>query len=332
MTGFGDDDFFGGSAFPSSSRFADFHDHVDQYGYGDDDDAEPTYYQAPPVRQSRPRRASISTPLASAPAAASSCMTVSRTSSNDDAFFGGSAARSGGRRRDPHSGGGGSSSQPRISHVVEADHGRSHKTSERSLASTGSARRTGRRASLAAGAASLSTRHARPRADESYGAEEHYGYDYGPPPAAEHPPSADFSDLGYGDAHAEARAAPAPEAIRARRQRRCSIADVVTLTSEEAPSEAAETARPARVGAHASGIHNMAIPMTADEPKKPHRRGSIAMLGGRGKAVTKEPDVTTKKPDRDRQRQGLLDRVGAAEGRGPSRNGTTSYSDRILSK
>ena len=265
---------------------------------------------------------------------------------------------------------------------------------DRSVTSNGSnsQRRTGaRRASMAAGISSSRNVAPQPPSQPQYRhssniqeeADYGYGYEDAAPPQYHqnnhqnhHYNHHEVEDMGYGDQIEEEEEVEYPhqpvvaqeEPVRARRQRRCSIADVVNTASIQPtqpdygygstesyqPTNAAATAddtipartmTQSRIGAAGNAsISNMAIPMTlSDEPKRTNRRGSIAMLGNIGRTkATKEPEpaATAKKSatdrDRQRQRQGtLLDRVGAGtnnDGRGSSRAGTTSYSDRILSK
>lgn len=152
-------------------------------------------------------------------------------------------------------------------------------------------------------------------------------YGYGDPSPAQD------VDYGYGD---EEPAAPQP--ARSRRQRRCSIADVMNVP--EGAEEPAQAVPSAPVSRAKSMERNIAIPMAAEEPRKPRARRSSLMgaMGamGLGGDAKKEQDLKDqKKPgqDRDRRRQGtLMDRVGAGDRERGSRGGGTSYSDRILSK
>lgn len=256
---------------------------------------------------------------------------------------------------------------------------------DRSVASNGSnsQRRSGaRRASMAAGIPS--SRNVAPQSSQqpppppqyrtNHNVNEDTDYGYGYDDQHQYRNSYnqhEVEDMGYGDPveneeedYEYQQPVPQEEPVRSRRQRRCSIADVVNTASVQPtqpdygygstesyhqtnPTEetrgASQHPRVGTAGMNAS-IANIAIPMTlSDEPKRTNRRGSIAMLGniGRTKASKEpEPAATAKKPaadrDRQRQRQGnLLDRVGASasnDGRGTSRAGTTSYSDRIMSK
>jgi hypothetical protein len=286
---------------------------------------------------------------------------------------------------------------------------------DRSVVSTQSSngpsvsRRPGtRRASLAAGASALTSRNAMPRQQQQQYSNrmeadsnvlqpaDDFGYEYDDHHQDHHRQYTnhnnnynnnnnftDYEDMGYGDTHNDTyyeqsqpvQQQQVEEPVRSRRQRRCSIAEVVStaqpvpaLTSSSTssggtmdygygdatpdssnadgppPTRGLSTSTSQRLGGAITGIgnasiSNMAIPMMIpEETKRTNRRGSIAMLGNIGRKASKEPEVTaTKKPtaDRDRQRQGtLLDRVGASsgDGRGSNRSGTTSYSDRIMSK
>lgn len=326
------DDTSGGALKKSSSRVS-INSGFDDY-FGNDAEAA-----APQQRRSR-RRASIANP-------ASAAASLTKSSSRE------SPSESSGRIRRP---GTGATSSRSLDGNLEPMSGGRNKNSggERSVASSGSSerpRRVGRRASLAAGP----TRSA-PHSSREPKIEESVNYGYG-----DEASSPEEVDMGYGDPD------PPPEEgpVRARRQRRCSIADVVSSAaapsasnslengygeahsdSGDAPSLALARGMSQRVGALSSGnntITNMAIPMAApDEPKRTNRRGSIAMLSSIGRSKPKvehaAPEAAAKKPgaDRDRHRQGtLLDRVGASSGdaRNAGRSGAaSSYSDRILSK
>jgi hypothetical protein len=174
-------------------------------------------------------------------------------------------------------------------------------------------------------------------------------YDYGDAP----PPSQDQGlDYGYDDTEQSAAAQPS---ARSRRQRRCSIADVLNVPGGEADDEvAAPASTTAAAAAGASNIsslsraksmernQNIAIPMAADEPARKGRARRASLMGAMGamgfggddKKEAESKDQS-KKPgqDRDRRRQGtLMDRVGAGDRERSSRAGGMSYSDRILSK
>lgn len=152
-------------------------------------------------------------------------------------------------------------------------------------------------------------------------------------------------DMGYGDASPDSEA---PKPARARRQRRCSIAEVTSSAPAASPEDTESAERPrlqrqgtndfAAVGTSSNTISNIAIPMAAQEeaPKRKGRRGSMFGAISRNVSSTKEPEPEkTKKPgaDRDRRRQGtLLDRVGSRESTRSRSGPASSYSDRIVSK
>lgn len=388
--GFDDDDFFAGGGAKGG-----FGNH-DAFGYNEGM-SQYEEQPRPSTRPTRQRRASLgvtSGPIMSlsAPIVPSKPM---RTKSSDNmAGAGAGTTRTGGRRQPsdvPSSSRAGSNTNSNsLNGRLEAVPGKvsssgsnrsgdggggASSSGDRSVASNGSnsQRRAGtRRASIAAGPST--SRSAMPQRQQQHrnqnNDESDYGYGYDDQPQYQNNyNNHEAEDMGYGDQAVEEeeyqQPVPQEEPVRARRQRRCSIADVVNTASIQ-PSQpdygygsaeggynhnsAADDTRAAmmqqqRIGAIGNAsISNMAIPMTlSDEPKRTNRRGSIAMLGNIGRTKTAkepEPAATTKKAaadrDRQRQRQGtLLDRVGAGttnDGRGASRTGTTSYSDRIMSK
>lgn len=167
------------------------------------------------------------------------------------------------------------------------------------------------------------------RTDSGSSAETDYGYG-DPAPAQD-------LDYGYGDPEPAEPAAPPP--TRSRRQRRCSIADVMNVP--EGSEEPAAPAVNASVARTKSMERNIAIPMAADEPRKPQRArraslmGAMGAMGFAGENKKEQESKEQKKPgqDRDRRRQGtLMDRVGAGDRDRGSRGGGTSYSSRVLSK
>jgi hypothetical protein len=387
--GFDDDDFFAsGGGFGNQDAFA-YNDGGDMPQY--EQQLQQPRSQMRPTRQRRASLGVTSGPIMSlsAPIVPSKPMRT-KSSDNFGAVPASSTTRTGGRRQpssEVPSTRGGSSANNSLNGRLEAVPGKinsggsSSRTpggaGDRSVASNGSnsQRRTGaRRASMAAGPSSMSSsRNIMPQQQQQYRTNHNinedadYGYGYDEQPQYNNYNHHEVEDMGYGDQVEEEeeyqQPVPQEEPVRARRQRRCSIADVVntasvqptqpdygygsTETYSNAPAEDATRAasQHPRIGAAGNAsISNIAIPMTlSDEPKRTNRRGSIAMLGniGRTKAAKEpEPTASTKKPaadrDRQRQRQGnLLDRVGAStsnDGRGTSRAGTTSYSDRILSK
>ena len=375
--GFDDDDFFagGGGGFGNQDAFA-----------YNDGGSEPQMQQPrSQIRPTRQRRASLgvtSGPIMSlsAPIVPSKPM---RTKSSDNfaAPASSNSTRTGSRR--PTS----ASTEVSLNGRLEAVPGRvsgsgsnrgAGGSGDRSVTSNGSnsnsQRRSGRRASMASGAPSSRNIMPQQQQQPQYRSTNHninedadygYGYDDQPQYNNNNYNHHEVEDMGYGDQIEEeggySQPVPQEEPVRARRQRRCSIADVVNTASVQPTpndygygtsesfgnSNSAEESRGGsqhpRLGAVGNAsISNMAIPMTlSDEPKRTNRRGSIAMLGNIGRTkAPKEAEPSAKKPaadrDRQRQRQGnLLDRVGAStsnDGRGTSRAGTTSYSDRILSK
>jgi hypothetical protein len=341
----------------------------DDFGYGDFGDTgfgnSEEAAQAPQTRSRR--RASIGSPAV--PVSSSRTQTNSRSDRPSESGTGTSSSSSSRRPRGTASSS--SSSSRSLDGQLEAVPGvrtKSSSTEQRSVVSSASherARRAGRRASMASGVPpTRSTSH---RTKEEPAASVDYGYgdgDNGNGNAVE-------EDFGYGDQDAPAvEQQPAVRSQR-QRQRRCSIADVVSSTAPSSSNgmdygygdaipdnDAVASGRGGqtrdtsqrKLGAATSGggtgggkntMSNMAIPMAAiEEPKKgTNRRGSIAMLGMGFNSKKEEkaaPEVAAKKPgaDRDRHRQGtLLDRVGASSGdRGSGRSGTASYSDRVMSK
>jgi hypothetical protein len=180
---------------------------------------------------------------------------------------------------------------------------------------------------------------------DSGGASADPDYDYGD----SSPPSQQDQALEYGYDDPE-QAAAQPSARTSRRQRRCSIADVLNVPGEADDEHMASTSAAATTSANPSSLsraksmdRNIAIPMAAEEPmvrKGRARRASLmgamgAMgFGGDDKKEAESKDQG-KKPgqDRDRRRQGtLMDRVGAGDRERSSRGGGPSYSDRVLSK
>lgn len=269
------------------------------------------------------------------------------------------------RRRPPSNSASGQSLDEMVGHRSGPS-----RSTERSVASAGNSRRPGRRASVSHGSSTSSSTRRPVSRQESSGEESgnvDYGYgDIGSGGSGHRPSSSAEEDYGYGDP--EPQQAEQQPVVRARRQRRCSIADVVSAPAatntigdfqntasvdygygDDAPdTDAAPASRGLLHSASVrktginSSMANLAIPMAMrEEPKKAGgmgRRGSIAMLTGMGRSNKKEekvPDVAAKKPsaDRDRHRQGtLMDRVGAS-GASNSRSGaSSSYSDRIMSK
>ena len=350
--GFDDDDFFAGGG--ANGGFGNH----DAFGYNDmEEQQQQPRAQARPSRQRRASLSVMNGPVMSLSTPISKPM---RMKSSDNL---GGEPRSGGRRQPAASEGPTSNLNRRLESAPLKASSSGSSRGDRSVASTASSnsqRRAGARRASMAGGVPLSSRSVEsqpPSQSRQQYRHEEADYGYGD--------EQQYDDMGYGDndiiqeeQEYHHPVAQQEEPVRARRQRRCSIADVVNTasvqptptdygygTTESYPS--AEEARP-RVGAAPSSLNqsiaNMAIPMTlSDEPKRTNRRGSIAMLGniGRSSKPSKEPEpVASKKAaadrDRQRQRQGtLLDRVGAGtnnDGRGSSRAGTTSYSDRILSK
>jgi hypothetical protein len=245
------------------------------------------------------------------------------------------------------------SSRPRRSGAKDGDRSvASHDRSVTSSATSGSggsgggqpARRRGRRASMHA-AISSNPRTSRNASEEAPSEETGYGDGA----LSSRSSSADHRDeYGYGDAaperkhHEEHGSKP----IRSRRQRRCSIADVVSApTNHQSTSDLGfnneppsaelhqEEGRPGvnrnssgtsnrNLGGHTSQraigaagpTANIAIPMADQEPQRKHRGRRGSMLGALAlnKGRTKEAEtaqVENKKAsvqDRDRRRQGTL--------------------------
>lgn len=129
-------------------------------------------------------------------------------------------------------------------------------------------------------------------------------------------------DMGYGDG---APSAPAPtRGPGRRRERRCSIADLVSGEKEEKQ-------KPSVSRAKSFENKDFVAPMANQmEKRKKNRRGSMFGLVGKEKQP-EEPEQAPKNNHRDRRRKDtLIDRVGNASKR--EVRGGMSYSDRILSK
>lgn len=302
-------------------------------------DEEPQQQHVPRTRQHRSRRVASGVPARS-----------SSSRSKDSTAIGGNETSSGRSKRTP-------ASSNSSSRSIDSGGRSSDQRAHRGAGADRSSRR-GRRAP-AAGGAPAAPRRAKSEDFNDYDSEERHEMGYGD--AGPDLGYGDASpDLGYGDATPDSKPALNAKPARSRRQRRCSIAEVTSSSIDSTPASIPEepdygSAAPAdrersrlqrnasgdfsAVGATASTISNIAIPMATPEeaPKRKNRRGSMfgAISRNVGSSKSEPEPEKNKKPgaDRDRRRQGtLLDRVGAGDARG-SRNGPmSSYSDRILSK